>query len=173
MKVINLFAGPGAGKSTTAAGLFFFMKLAGRNVELVTEVAKDATWEEHHFLLGDQYAITGEQNRRLSRLIGKVDYVITDSPLLLGLAYLPENYVPSFPRYLQELFMSYDNINFWINRIKPYNKVGRNQTAEEAAGKDLQILGFMNALKLNYTSVDGNAEAPLTIMRQILGDHNE
>jgi len=29
MKVINLFAGPGAGKSTTAAGLFYYMKKLG------------------------------------------------------------------------------------------------------------------------------------------------
>ena len=40
MKVINLFAGPGAGKSTTAAGLFHLMKIAGMNVELVTEFSR-------------------------------------------------------------------------------------------------------------------------------------
>jgi adenylate kinase family enzyme len=32
MKVINLFAGPGAGKSTTAAALFSKMKWKGYNV---------------------------------------------------------------------------------------------------------------------------------------------
>jgi len=39
-KVINLFAGPGAGKSTTAAGLFAEMKRANVDVELVTEYVK-------------------------------------------------------------------------------------------------------------------------------------
>jgi dephospho-CoA kinase len=34
MRVINLAAGPGAGKSTTAAGLFNIMKLKGLKVEL-------------------------------------------------------------------------------------------------------------------------------------------
>lgn len=34
---INLFAGPGAGKSTACAQLFSRMKLAGFNVEQVTE----------------------------------------------------------------------------------------------------------------------------------------
>ncbi len=33
--VINFFAGPGSGKSTTAAGVFFTLKTAGQKAELV------------------------------------------------------------------------------------------------------------------------------------------
>lgn len=44
--VINLFAGPGAGKSTTAARLFSTLKLRGKNAELVQEFAKGAAWEK-------------------------------------------------------------------------------------------------------------------------------
>ena len=40
LKVINLFGAPGVGKSTIAAGLFYFMKTAGESVEHVTEYAK-------------------------------------------------------------------------------------------------------------------------------------
>jgi hypothetical protein len=40
MKVLNLFAGPGAGKSTTAAGRVQYLKLADGSCELITEVAK-------------------------------------------------------------------------------------------------------------------------------------
>jgi hypothetical protein len=36
MKVINLFAGPGCGKSTLAAGIFSLLKFHGVLVELVT-----------------------------------------------------------------------------------------------------------------------------------------
>ena len=36
-KVINLFGGPGAGKSTIASGLFYHMKIAGYNVEMTGE----------------------------------------------------------------------------------------------------------------------------------------
>jgi ATP:corrinoid adenosyltransferase len=67
MKVINIFAGPCAGKSTTAAGLFYLMKVSGYNVELVTEYAKDMTWEGRHNILGDQLYILAKQNRRLER----------------------------------------------------------------------------------------------------------
>lgn len=37
LKVINLIAGPGAGKSTTAAGVFSRLKFNDINCELVTD----------------------------------------------------------------------------------------------------------------------------------------
>lgn len=41
MYVVNLFAQPGAGKSTGAAYIFAKLKMAGVNAELITEFAKD------------------------------------------------------------------------------------------------------------------------------------
>ena len=46
MIVINLWGAPSSGKSTGASYLFSELKLKGYNVELVTEFAKDLTWEE-------------------------------------------------------------------------------------------------------------------------------
>lgn len=77
---INLFGGPGTGKSTAAASLFAEMKKKGMDVELVTEVAKDFVWEERQKTLEIQPYITVKQYRNLFRLKGKVDYVITDAP---------------------------------------------------------------------------------------------
>ena len=73
MRVINLFGGPGAGKSTTAAGLFFFMKSDSsfdKSVELVTEFAKDLTYAERFKeLQGDnQLYITSKQHSKLHRI---------------------------------------------------------------------------------------------------------
>jgi len=53
-KYINIFGGPGAGKSTTAALLFAEMKSGGFKVELVTEVAKDFVWEDRSTTLSIQ-----------------------------------------------------------------------------------------------------------------------
>lgn len=80
-KVINLFAGPGAGKSTTAAALFVLMKTEGYKVELVTEYAKELVYAEDWETLNWQPAVTKEQDARQRRLVGKVDWIITDSPL--------------------------------------------------------------------------------------------
>ena len=45
--IINLFAGPGAGKSTGAAFIFSKLKMLGIDAELVTEFAKDKVWEQN------------------------------------------------------------------------------------------------------------------------------
>lgn len=44
-KIINLFGGPGVGKSTIASGLFYYMKIAGYNVEAPQEWCKQKVYE--------------------------------------------------------------------------------------------------------------------------------
>lgn len=59
-KVINLFGGPGCGKSTGAAYIFSLLKMKGMNVELVTEFAKDKTWEHNSKALTCQPYVFGK-----------------------------------------------------------------------------------------------------------------
>lgn len=165
MKVINLFAGPGAGKSTTAAGLFHIMKQDGYQVELVTEYAKDIVWADRHKELNDQLYISAKQNHRLFLLKDKVEYCITDSPLLLCLVYakmMPSSFAP----FIKDLFHEYDNMAVVLKRTKPYVLFGRSQTEDEAKELDRQIHSLVhtqvppNAIM----EANGDSEAP----RQIL-----
>lgn len=141
MKVINLFAGPGAGKSTTAAGLFHKMKKLGLNVELVTEYAKEKVYENARDIMTDQLYLLAKQNRKLERLRGVVDYAITDSPLLLCAYYgkmygkHPEIVVP----LAKKIFETYENINFFIIRTKSFNPVGRLGGEDNAIKADEDI----------------------------------
>lgn len=150
MKVINFWAGPGSGKSTTAAGLFYEMKKQGYEVELVTEYAKDMTWEERFNVLTDQLYVLAKQNRRIHRLSGKVDWVITDSPILMGLMYKPQNYYESFNKFIFEVWNSYENLSFLLSRDFDYNPNGRNQTYEEAIDIDNRIHKFLNENNIPY-----------------------
>lgn len=145
MKVINLFGGPGVGKSTVAADLFAMMKREGYNVELVNEYAKEVTWEGHFSYLDDEFYVLAHQNRRLVRLRDKVDYVITDSPILLGLAYTPPDYYPQyFSKFIHEVWNSYSNINIVLEReSKKYIESGRNQKYEEALVKDRMMVTLL------------------------------
>src|SRR4051812_30110643 len=85
--LINLWGGPGSGKSTTAAGVFSAMKMAGVSCELVTEYVKQWAWRGDKIGDFDDVYLTAKQLRRESCLYGKVEYIITDSPISLGALY--------------------------------------------------------------------------------------
>ena len=147
MKVINLFAGPGCGKSTTAAALFALLKRRGLNVEMITEFAKDLVWTERNKELGDQIYIFGKMYHKLWRLRDKVDFVITDSPLPFCCYYDREN-IPYFKELVMSAFNSFDNINFVLVRNFPYQKEGRYQTEEEVHQDILQLIAD-NGIKID------------------------
>lgn len=154
--VVNLFAGPGAGKSTAAAYIFSQLKMKGVNCELITEFAKDKTWEKNYSALRCQEYVFGKQSYKMDRCRDQVDVIITDSPLPLGIFY---NQNPVLGRHYESLVMdvfnTYDNFNFFINRKKPYNPVGRNQTEEEAKEIDERIKTFCQKHDISYLIKDG------------------
>lgn len=126
-KIINFWAGPGSGKSTSAAHLFAVLKQNDYDCELVTEFAKQLVWQERHATFNDQLYILSKQNHKLETLRGKVDYIISDSPICLSLIYQPKDYYASFKSLVWDIWNSYDNVNIFLNRTKKYNPNGRNQ----------------------------------------------
>lgn len=136
--VINFFGGPGCGKSTTSAGLFYLFKSMGDSAELAREYAKDVVWEGRLHLLENQIYLFAKQLKRLKDLDGKVDYIITDSPLLLGLVYA-KDHSAAFHELILEEFNSFNNLNIFLPRDKPYYKLGRVQEEAEAVQIDSDI----------------------------------
>lgn len=152
MKIINFYGGPGSGKSTMAANLFYIMKMQGYNCELINEYAKDLTWDESWNVLTDQGLIFASQHHKIFRLKDKVDYIITDSPLLITLLYNTD-LTNKFKEYVKETHDSYDNINFLIKRTKNYKHIGRTQTEDEARIIDNRTKCMLKKLKEPFTEI--------------------
>jgi hypothetical protein len=167
MKVINLLAGPGTGKSTTASGLFYQLKSRHLNVELVSEYAKILAWEKNHNLITDQLYITAKQNRGLERLRDQVEFAITDSPLPLALYYGRDYRLQTFDAMVSELFDSYDNVNYFIRRKKTYNPAGRFQTEMEAIAADSAIKALFKKKGWEFTEVDGDEHVVESILHDL------
>lgn len=142
--VVNFFGGPGVGKSTIAAQTFSHLKWLGINCEVATEFAKDLVWEERYRTLDDQIYLFGKQYHRIFRLNGQVEVVLTDSPLLFASIY-DTSQNPYFRALVFNLFDSFHNLNFLLQREKPYMTAGRLQTEGEAIEKDRQIRNMLRS----------------------------
>ena len=151
---INLFGGPGCGKSVTASRLFTQFKIDGKRVEYVSEVAKDMTWERRLHMLTEQDYIFAKQHNRIRRLVGQVEYAVCDSPIILGLMYMPDDFPKTFEPFIMEVFNSYNNINILLERNVPYDPNGRNQTPEEAVEIDHEMQLFLDTHNIEYTSIE-------------------
>lgn len=179
MKVINFFAGPGAGKSTVAAGLFHQMKIGGFSVELVTEFAKDIVYAEDFKIFGQQDYVFAQQRHRLERLRGKVEYVITDSPILLMVLYSEQQ--AAWSSHTNDIFKSfvinifereYDNINYFLHRPEEgFSKDGRYHNLDESKKIDTDILSTLNRYKIRYKSFISNEYTHCDIFDNIAASH--
>lgn len=166
--IVNLFAGPGAGKSTIAANVFAELKWAEIDVELVTEYAKELVWEERFKALENQFYIFGKQLERIRRLTGNVDVVITDSPIVLSPIYKLEHLSEHFDLAVLEEFKRFNNVNYFIERRKRYIPKGRMQTEDQAKEKDKEIETFLISNGIYFTNVMGDVSGVETVVSDVL-----
>ena len=155
--IINLFGGPGCGKSTGASYIFSKLKMAGIDAEYIPEFAKDKVWENNQQAFDNEFYLVGKQSWRIGRVFGKVDIIVTDSPIILGALYCKDD-EPMLVEAIKERFNKYarNNINIRLNRVKPYNPNGRNQTEREAKGIDIKTKELLDKCKIKYYDFDGN-----------------
>lgn len=164
--IVNMFGGPGVGKSTLATGVFHQLKLSQVSCEYVPEVAKSMTWEKRAKTLQCQFYVTAKQYRDTERLLDQVDVIVTDSSFLLGPMYTPDWYPESFTTFVLDMFRKMRSINFYIERAVPYDPVGRNQNHAEAIEIDNRLLAFLKNSNVPIISVPGECDKiPMMVER--------
>lgn len=175
LTVVNMFSGPGVGKSTLAANVFAELKRQGTKVELVSEFAKEMVWEQRHTMFTEQDFIFAHQHRMIRRLVDHdIDYAIVDSSMFLGLLYTPDWYPPSFNQFVLDVFNTYDNVNILVERNSAINYVeaGRNQTLDQALDKDREVVQLLHKYNVGYHTIINDQYATNTIV-DIIKTHKE
>lgn len=147
--VVNLFAGPGAGKTTCAWEIASELKKRGIVTEYVPEYAKELVWDENYEALADQEGIFAEQAHRVNRLVGKVDVVVTDSPILFSHIY-GENNSEEFSKQIWDEHYSHHNFNLFINRGSKFEQQGRIHNLAESKEKDAEIKQMLDENMVYY-----------------------
>ena len=165
--LINLYAGPGCGKSSSMATIFSELKWLGVNCEMAPEFAKEKVWEGSLGILGNQIYVFGKQLHSIYRLLGKVEVIITDSPLLLSLIY-GKNEVQQFKDLVKTVHNGLNTWNIYLNRHKAYNPAGRLQTEEEAKQKDIEVLEMLKGEEIPFSMFDSGPESCKLIAEEII-----
>ena len=141
-KIINLFGGPGIGKSSISAGLLYRLKKQHISCDNPYEFPKLLAWDENHSAIRDQLFVLANQHRGIVKSYGKVDYIILDSPIILSLTYKNKYrsqeypatlYGDTFDKMLLEIHNQYENINIVLDRSDGiHNSNERYQNLQES-----------------------------------------
>lgn len=157
--VVNIFGGSGIGKSTTAAHLFVEMKMQGIHCELVREYVKNWAWRGEKVGPFDQIYLLGKQARYESTLYGRVDFIITDSPLLLCPMYEKfyagtEVIKDSALNFIKDADgKGVKHLNFLLTRQHAFDPRGRFETAEGATKVDGAIKDFLTQNDVDFIEI--------------------
>lgn len=153
--VVNLYGGPGTGKSTGAAYLFALCKMRDINAELVREYVKGWAWEQRKIGPLDQFYFFGKQLRAESALYGKVELIITDSSVQIGAYYAARYCSPRVSAAVRAAAqaaraeaeaLGIQFFDVWLTRSKPYNAAGRYESEEQALAVDREQRPFVENL---------------------------
>lgn len=164
-KIICLYGGPGCGKSTLAAGLFYKLKIQGLTCEMNREYIKDWVWEGRQIKPGDQtYYFAKQARKERIYMENGVDVIVTDSPLILthfyGLKYdkfeQKSNTSLIMLQHHHEVckYYGYKIDHFLLTRTKPYDVKGRNQDFETAKQYDGEIEELLKNIGIKYQKID-------------------
>lgn len=177
--LINFVSGPGSGKTTMAALVFAKLKLEGFVCEYVQEYAKSLVWTKDFGTLNNQYYVSKKQSDLFKRMIGHVDFIVTDGPILNGLYYNRHNKdntsnIEKTEKLIIDSYDQFNNINIFLERGEfKYETQGRIQTEDEAIEIDTILKHMLKRFNIEFKCFSSGPKSVDSIVEFILAEtHN-
>jgi hypothetical protein len=148
---INLYGAPGSGKSTSSAELFSSLKKFHINVELVREYFKYWAYEKKNPDGYCQLYGFAKQTYEEYRLLSNgVDCIVTDSPIMLNVAYGTMHKNPGVLGMLdiaREYEQKYPAVHILLKRDRawPYQQTGRFEDITQIEDTEKKLIDFVRA----------------------------
>ena len=168
---ISFYGGPCVSKSTISAQVFCELKKQNRNIELISEFAKDLAYSGVSIKPYMQLQIFAEQVARETRVLisNPETVIVTDSPVLLSIVYAQRYSYPSWKHLVsiaRDMELEYPSLNFFLERGDcPYSQTGRYETLEEAKMMDNMIYRFLEEHNVPLIKIPYND--PEKVLRKI------
>lgn len=145
---VNLYGGPGVGKSTTSHWLMTKLKDEGFDVEFVQEAVK--LWA-HQGLVPTEYDqvefLAAQMKAEYQWVQAGIDMLVTESPLLLSGVYASHDLASSIKGIAYAFENTHPGIHILLDRgDKPFKRSGRFQTHEQALALDKKIEEELNVM---------------------------
>lgn len=155
---VNLFGGPGSGKSKTAARLYDALGRQHLSVELVTEFVKRYAYEKIPVEGPRQIFVFGSQMESEAMFLRTgVKHIVTDSPLFLQCWYSrsrKESFWGDLAHMAEYFDSLYPALNIFLDRDGiPYDEHGRYQNRDEAMKVDTGMQAFLNEMSVPFTVI--------------------
>lgn len=172
--LINFVGAPSSGKSMMAALTFVKLKMDHNSSELIQEYAKQLVWANRLEDLANQWYVTKKQYDMIRSVYGKVDYVVTDSCLLIGLHYNRYHKnnvcnVEKTERMILSKMEEFNNVYIFLKRNKdnPYEKVGRIHNEEQSIEIEEILKSTLDEFNLKYLEIESDVNNIDKIMEYI------
>lgn len=172
--VVNFIASPGTGKTLMAALTFAALKCQHNTCELVQEFAKELVWKEEYETLNNQWYVSENQYRRLKSVYKKVKFVVTDSPLLLGV-YYNRNYldnvcnVEKTEKMILKKIKEFNNIYIFLKKNEefPFENVGRVHNEQQSLKIQDELKEMVKEFNLTCLEIKSDVNAVDEIVKYI------
>lgn len=168
MKIVNFLGGPAARKSTLAGATYVALKELGRSVHLVQEYATYMILAGREAqLISDQLSALAKQHHLLDILRGKVEFAVTDSPLVLNALY-GRNVPAGFEELVLDYFGRFDNVNFVLEvDWNSYTEINRVHSREDAQQKHEELIQLLDRRGIPYTHLSLGSNRIQTVIEAL------
>lgn len=73
----------------------------------------------------------------------------------------------AFQKVVMNVFNSYNNLNYYVNRVKPYNPKGRNQTEEESDALAAPLKKLIDENGISCVEINGDDEGYAAVVKEV------